>query len=89
VLRERLVLAEDRFVELVIWQLPKPSRGSSHGFKYRLALVVDEVCVLRFDNEAGKGDHRHEREKQTGYAFSTLEKLISDFWQAVEAWRPE
>jgi hypothetical protein len=75
VLRERLVLAEDRFVELVIWQLPKPSRGSGHGFKYRLALVVDQVCVLRFD--------------KTRYAFSTLEKLISDFWQAVEAWRPE
>ena len=73
----------------MIWRLPKPSPGSGHGFKYRLALVVDEVCVLRFNNEAGKGDHRHESEKQTRYAFSTLDKLISNFWQAVEAWRPE
>ena len=31
--------------------------------KYRLALVVDGLCVLRYDNETGKGDHRHIREK--------------------------
>ncbi len=46
-------------VELVIWRVPTPLRGSAHLFKYRLALIVDDVCVLRYDNEAGKGDHRH------------------------------
>jgi hypothetical protein len=53
-LRERLILGEDRFAEMVIWQMPRPVPGSAHGFKYRLAFVVDEICVLRFDNEAGK-----------------------------------
>ena len=57
--RERRIFAEDRIVEIVIWRLPRPLAGSRHAFKYRLAFVVDEVCVLRFDNETGKGDHKH------------------------------
>ena len=54
-LQECRVLAEDAFVELVVWQVPSPGSGSTHGFKYRLALVVNGVCALRYDNEAGKG----------------------------------
>lgn len=87
-LRERRVLAENQFAEMVIWRVPKRVPGSAHDFKYRLALVVDEVCVLRFDNEAGKGDHKHLGTVQVAYAFTTLERLVEDFWQAVEAWRP-
>ena len=26
------------------------------GYKYRMALIEAGVCVLRYDNEAGKGD---------------------------------
>jgi len=56
-IRQRLVYAENKFAELVLWELPKPSDASPHFFKYRLAYVVNQVCVLRYDNEAGKGDH--------------------------------
>ena len=86
-LKERRALGEDRFVELVIWRLPKKISGSAHDFKYRLAFVVDEVCVLRFDNEAGKGDHKHVGAEQMPYEFTTLAQLAADFWQAVEDWR--
>ena len=58
-LDERHVLAEDAFVELVVWRLPRPARGSKHRYKYRLALIEKGLCVLRYDNEPGKGDHRH------------------------------
>ena len=88
-LRQRVMRAPDRFVEIVVWHLPEPLRGSTHEFKYRLAFVVDDVCVLRFDNEAGKGDHRHVGRRQTGYVFTTLTQLIEDFWQAVEKWSAE
>jgi len=47
------------FTEIVIWLLPRQLRGSAHRYKYRLALIDQEECVLRYDNEAGKGDHRH------------------------------
>lgn len=58
-LEERRDIAEDRFIELVVWQVPQPVRASTHLFKYRLAFVINGLCVLRYDNEAGKGDHRH------------------------------
>ena len=58
-LAERRDIAEDRFVELAVWQVPQPVRASTHRFKYRQAFVVNGLCVLRYDNEAGKGDHRH------------------------------
>jgi hypothetical protein len=54
-LDERRDLAEDRFVELVVWQVPQPVRASKHLFKYRLAFVVDGLCVLRYDNAGGQG----------------------------------
>lgn len=49
---------EAGFVEVMVWQLPEPLSGSTHSLKYRLACVVANECVLRYDNEAGKGDHR-------------------------------
>ena len=85
-LRERRVLAETAFVEVVIWRLPIAMEGSGHAFKYRLALVSHGVCVLRYDNEAGKGDHKHVEERQVLYHFTDLQTLQSDFWKDVETW---
>jgi hypothetical protein len=85
-LRERRVLGRTRFAELVIWELPVPSRESAHRFKYLLALVIDGRCVLRFDNEAGEGDHKHVGEAQIPYVFTSLTRLVADFWTDVEHW---
>jgi hypothetical protein len=52
-----------------------------------LAYVVEGVCVLRYDNETGKGDHRHIGKKETPYRFSTPEKLLEDFWNDVEKFK--
>jgi Family of unknown function (DUF6516) len=41
----------------------RPARP--YRFKYRLALVADGICVLRYDNETGKNDHRHRGLKLT------------------------
>jgi hypothetical protein len=84
---ERHVLDERAFVEIVVWRLSRPVRGSKHRFKYRLALIVDRVCVLRYDNEAGKGDHRHVLDVEERYEFADTEKLVDDFWREVENWR--
>jgi len=88
-LRERRIVGEGRFADIVIWQLPDPVSGSGHGFKYRLAFVVDEVCVLRFDNEAGKGDHKHVGAVEVPYAFTSPTQLVTDFWNEVDKWRPK
>jgi hypothetical protein len=85
-LDERHVLNAGAFVEVVVWRLPRPMRGSDHPFKYRLALVIDGFCVLRYDNEAGKGDHRHVNQKEEPYRFSDTDTLLADFWRDVEKW---
>lgn len=87
-LDERHIIAENAFAELVVWRLPSPLPGSRHNLKYRLALVVDGRCVLRYDNEAGKGDHRHSGAEETPYAFTTPAALLDDFWNDVDNWRP-
>ena len=86
-LRERHVLSEAEFAELVIWKVPRPLTGSKHLLKYRLALVSERECVLRFDNEAGKGDHFHKGARERPYEFASPEKLIKDFWAEVDKWR--
>jgi Family of unknown function (DUF6516) len=83
---ERHVLDPRTFVEIVVWRLPRSARGSSHGFKYRLALVISGDCVLRYDNEAGKGDHRHIRDKEEPYSFTDPDTLLDDFWRDVAKW---
>jgi hypothetical protein len=47
-------------------------------------LVVDGVCVLRYDNEAGKGDHRHVRDEEHDDRFKSADQLLADFWKDVE-----
>ena len=86
-IKERLSQTENSFVELVLWRLPVPVASSGHAFKYRLAFVVDGVCVLRYDNEAGKGDHKHVGSVETIYAFESPRHLLADFWHDVELWR--
>jgi hypothetical protein len=86
-LRERLALAPDAFAELVVWRVPRPVVGSRHSFKYRLALVVEEQCVLRYDNEAGKGNHKHFGAEELPFALISIDDLLAAVWRDVEAWR--
>jgi hypothetical protein len=58
-------------------------------FQYSLAYVVGGVCVLRYDNEAGKGDHKHVRDVEVVYRFATAERLLAGFWRDVDQWRRE
>ena len=85
-MRERRVL-EAGFIEVIVWSLPEPLSGSPHSLKYRLAYVVDNECVLRYDNEAGKGDHRHVGTKQMPYVFVSVDQLLDDFLADVAAWK--
>ncbi len=85
--RERYILAEDAFVDIAVWRVPRSVKGSTHRLKYRLALVVAGECVLRYDNETGEGDHRHVGDVETPYSFSSYKQLLADFWTDVDTWR--
>ena len=45
--------------------------------------------MLRYDNEIGKGDHKHIGNEEHEYRFVSAEKLIDDFWQDVDDWREQ
>jgi hypothetical protein len=85
----RVAVAEQAFAELVLWEVPDPVPGSTHRYKYRLAFVVAGTCVLRYDNEAGKGDHKHVRGKEAKYRFVSVDKLVADFFEDIRRWRNE
>ena len=73
------------FVELVVWAVPKPVPPSDHGFKYRLVFVRDGQRLVGYDNERGKGDHRHLGDLQKPYRFKDVPTLLADFMRDVEA----
>lgn len=85
----RILYSEFAFAELALWRLPKPLEGSSHKFKYRLAYVVRGECVLRYDNETCKGDHRHFDGKESAYVFTTPQKLVADYQNDIVRWNNE
>ena len=82
----RITLSPTAFAELVVWQLPSPLEGSDHSFKYRFALVVRDLCVLRYDNEVGKGDHVHVGAVERPYRFVDIDRLTADFLAEAKDW---
>ncbi len=54
-------------------------RGSKHGFKYSLYYGASGVRLVGYDNEAGKGDHRHYGDRKEPYEFRDVESLMADF----------
>ena len=87
--RSRIVYSASAFAELILWELPRAQPGATHRFKYRLAFVVNGKCLIRYDNEAGKGDHRHHGGKERKYEFTTPEQLLVDFARDIERWMNE
>jgi Family of unknown function (DUF6516) len=84
--RVHIPMSEGAFAKLVAWSVPKPVLGSDHSYKYRFAYVVDGLCVIRYDNERGKGDHRHIQDIEYAYKFSDLRTLRQDFMRDVESY---
>lgn len=71
-------------VEMVLWELPQPVAGSGHRYKYRLYYGFAGRRIVGYDNESGKGDHRHEGPREQPYRFVSVEALIEDFLADVE-----
>jgi hypothetical protein len=76
-------------LEMVVWRVPDPVPPSGHRFKYRLVYVESGRRVVGFDNERGKGDHKHFGDQEESYTFVDVDRLIDDFIQEVERWKSE
>lgn len=80
--------ADGLVVEMILWELPEPTTERPHGIKYRLHCGrVDGALLVRYDNEQGKGDHRHFKGKEEPYSFKDVDALIADFFRDVAAER--
>lgn len=69
---------------MTIWQLPRASAERPHGLKYRLYFGRDGKRIVGYDNERGKGDHKHLGEVEIRYRFVSLTQLLTDFLADVE-----
>lgn len=81
---DKAVLPDGSIVEMVIWQLPNPTDDRPHGLKYRLFYGRDGKRIVGYDNERGKGDHKHLFDVEKHYNFTSVEKLIADFIADIE-----
>ena len=42
------------------------------------------MCLVRYDNEHGKGDHKHVTGQEEPYHFKDISTLLDNFWEDVE-----
>ena len=85
-LRSTEVRDDGSIVEIVVWELDEPVPPCSHRFKYRLFYGLPGQERVRYDNERGKGDHRHFAGLESSYIVSTLDQLLDDFERDVQDW---
>jgi hypothetical protein len=84
--RSKLIYQDGSIREMVIWHLPTPTPERPHGLKYRLFYGnAKGECLVRYDNETGKGDHRHTIEgEEEPYTFINVETLVADFQRDID-----
>jgi len=90
--RDKYVYRDGAIREMVIWRLPAADAERSHGLKYRLYYGQSGKCLVRYDNERGKGDHRHYRdsegkEQEESYTWTSVQQLMTDFKGDIERLR--
>lgn len=80
---------ESGFIDVIVWRLPEPMSGSTHSLTCRHAQTLASECVLRYDSEAGAGDHRHDGTKAMPCLFASVDRLLDDFLADVGGWRAD
>lgn len=85
--RQRIDYDDGAIVEMVLWRVISPVPPSPHNLKYSLFHGRPGIREVGYDNERGKGDHRHFQGKEAAYDFSTVEQLMADFWYDVRVLR--
>lgn len=85
IFKERRELVGGGVMQATIWRVPSPVPPSRHNLKYSLVYVVEGKRIVGYDNERGKGDHRHYGAREEPYGFTTPERLIGDFLADVRA----
>lgn len=83
------LFADGGIVEVIIWRLPAADTERLHGLKYSLYYGKEGQRIVGYDNERGKGDHRHFGNREEKYSFSTIDQMMRDFFADVRRARGE
>jgi hypothetical protein len=86
---DRMEYADGAIIEMVIWRVPQSVKGSAYRLKYSLFYGRPGQHLVGYDNERGKGDHRHVGEREERYFFTTPEAPVRDFLSDVKEPRGE
>ena len=82
--REKFIYADRAIREMVLWQLPGTAAQKTYDLKYRLYYgLADGTSIVRYDNETGKGHHRHRGDLEEPYIFKDVETLVADFLEDI------
>ena len=83
--RDKFIYSDGAVREMALWRLPHKTPDRPHGLKYRLYYGLGNgTCLVRFDSETGKGDHKHVGNQEENYRFADVETLVADFLAAIE-----
>ncbi|WP_068635046.1 toxin-antitoxin system TumE family protein [Thauera butanivorans] len=79
--RSKETRADGVTIEMVIWSVDPSVPGSAHEYKYRFYAGRAGRTLVRYDNEAGKGDHKHvgADETEVPFRFVSMLQVVADF----------
>jgi len=86
---DKATLPDGSIVEMTIWQLATANPERPHGLKYSLYYGRADKRVVGYDNERGKGDHKHIGEREMRYRFVSVEQLVAVFLANVDSARQD
>jgi len=89
IIRQRLNYTDGAILDIKVWEVPAPVPPSGHRFKYSLFYGRAGERIVGYDNERGKGDHRHLGPDELPYRFVDLDTLLDDFGHDVKRARGE
>lgn len=72
VIRERIVFGDGAILEIKVWRVPVQVPASRHFLKYSLFYGMPGQRLVCYDNERGKGDHRHYGSREVSYIFTSI-----------------
>ena len=81
---DKTSLPDGSIVEMSIWRLPATDPERPHGLKYSLYYGRSGERFVGYDNERGKGDHKHIDGREMRYRFVSVERLVADFLTDVD-----
>ena len=88
-IQERMIFEDGAILTIKVWRVPEAVPPTGHGLKYSLFYGRPGERLVGYDNERGKGDHRHYGEREERYRFTSIERLLADFRRDVETLRGE